>query len=179
MSLAGKGLGQAIAVAVGALLLDQLSKVLVRNQIEFGERVDLVLGIDLVRVSNEGIAFGLLDGSGSWVILLAAIAFAILIGYFLAVADRPGLWLPLGLLAGGALGNLTDRITEGAVTDFIDPPRWPAFNVADIEITAGVVVMALIFLRDPEDAAEDDEPEPPLPGPGAAGEGGGPGGPSA
>jgi signal peptidase II len=150
VNLAGKGLGRALAVAAIALLLDQLSKIFVRRQIDPGDRIDLVLGVDLVRVSNDGIAFGLLDHTGDWVILLAAVAFAVLIGYFLAVADRPGLWLPLGLLAGGALGNLVDRITQGSVTDFIDPPRWPAFNVADIEITTGVLVLILLLLRDPD-----------------------------
>lgn len=157
MNLAGKGLGRALAVAAIALMLDQLSKVFVRSQIDAGDRIDLVLGVDLVRVSNDGIAFGLLDHTGDWVILLAAVAFAVLIGYFLAVADRPGLWLPLGLLAGGALGNLVDRITQGSVTDFIDPPRWPAFNVADIEITTGVLVLILLFLRDPEGEGERSE----------------------
>jgi signal peptidase II len=154
VNLAGKGLGRALAVAAIALMLDQLSKIFVRSQIDAGDRIDLVLGVDLVRVSNDGIAFGLLDHTGDWVILLAAVAFAVLIGYFLAVADRPGLWLPLGLLAGGALGNLVDRITQGSVTDFIDPPRWPAFNVADIEITTGVLVLILLFLRDPEAEGE-------------------------
>ena len=60
----------------------------------------------------------------------------------------PWLWLGVGLLAGGAIGNLVDRIRDGAVTDFIDPPLWPAFNLADVAITAGVVVIALTALRD-------------------------------
>jgi signal peptidase II len=56
------------------------------------------------------------------------------------------MWAGVGLLVGGALGNLIDRIRIDAVTDFIDPPLWPAFNVADVAITAGVVVLALAAL---------------------------------
>jgi signal peptidase II len=67
------------------------------------------------------------------------------------------LWLGVGLLAGGALGNLVDRLSDGGVTDFIDPPLWPAFNVADIAITAGVVVIALTALRAPPEPKPESE----------------------
>ena len=117
---------------------------MVRAEISPGERIDLFAGIDLVRVGNDGIAFGLFDGAGVAVLVLVAGAFMLLLGYFLISSERDGLWLPVGLLAGGALGNLIDRIAHGAVTDFIDPPNWPAFNVADIEITLGVVLLLLL-----------------------------------
>ncbi len=149
------GLGRAAIVALVAVGLDQVTKAIVRAEIEPGETINLFAGIDLVRVSNEGIAFGMLDDAGTLVLVVAAVAFAVLLGLFLVGAERPGLWLPIGLLAGGAIGNLIDRIHEGAVTDFIDPPRWPAFNVADIEITAGVVILVAIFLfGNEEEAAE-------------------------
>jgi signal peptidase II len=150
------GLLRAGLVALISLGLDQASKAIVRNEIQPGETVDFVFGIDLVRVSNEGIAFGMLDDAGTIVIVIAAVAFAVLLGLFLVSAERPGLWLPIGLLAGGAIGNLIDRITEGAVTDFIDPPSWPAFNVADISITLGVVILVALFLfgDEPERQAE-------------------------
>ena len=66
----------------------------------------------------------------SWRVLIGA-SLALLVGYFVANRDLPLLWLPVGLLLGGALGNLADRAREGAVIDFIDPVAWPAFNVAD------------------------------------------------
>ena len=75
---------------------------------------------------------------------------------FLAASDRRGLWLPIGLLAGGAIGNLIDRIHEGAVTDFVDIGPWPAFNLADVEITAGVIILVLMYAFGPE--PEGDEP---------------------
>lgn len=150
MSPRRQAAGRAAAVALVALALDQLSKALVRAEIEPGERIELLAGVDLVRVANDGVAFGLLGGAGPVVIALAAGAFIVLLGYFAASTDREGIWLPIGLLAGGALGNLIDRIAAGSVTDFIDPPNWPAFNVADIEITAGVIILAVLFLGRPD-----------------------------
>ena len=150
MTVNGKGLGRAGLVALAALGLDQLSKAVVRSEISPGEQIDFILGIDWVRVGNDGIAFGLFDNAGAGVLVAAAASFTLLLGYFLMSSDRAGLWLPIGLLAGGALGNLIDRIAHGAVTDFIDLPHWPAFNVADIEITVGVILMTLLYLRDPD-----------------------------
>ena len=159
----GPGLGKAALVAVLAIAADQITKAIVRGEILPGERLDGFLGIDFVRVHNSGIAFGLLDDAGSIVLVIAALAFAALLGMFLLSADRPGLWLPIGLLAGGALGNLIDRMREGFVTDFLDPPRWPAFNIADIEITVGVILLVALYVLVPEPAPESepaDGPEP-------------------
>jgi signal peptidase II len=141
----GPGFGRAAAVAVLAIAADQISKAVVRGQVVPGRPVNLVGGIDIVRVENHGIAFGLLEGAGGWVLVVAAVAFASLLAYFLSSAERPGLWLPIGLLAGGAIGNLIDRAREGFVTDFIDPPGWPAFNIADVQITVGVVMLVSIY----------------------------------
>lgn len=163
----GPGYGRAALVALVALALDQLTKALVRGNIEPGERIDFLPGIDLVRVANRGIAFGLLDDAGSLVIVLAAVAFAGLLAVFLAASDRRSLWLPIGLLAGGAIGNLIDRVHEGAVTDFVDIGPWPAFNLADVEITLGVVILIWMYAfgTDPEaEGAEGTEPAGTRPG---------------
>lgn len=165
----GPGYGRAALVALVALALDQLTKALVRGGIEPGGRVDLLPGVDLVRVANRGIAFGLLDDAGSLVLVLAAVAFAGLLAVFLAASDRRGLWLPIGLLAGGAVGNLIDRVHEGAVTDFIDIGPWPAFNLADVEITLGVVILIWMYAFGAEPGSEHPE------GAGAARTGAGPG----
>jgi signal peptidase II len=142
-----RGVVPALVVASIALAADQLTKAWARSAIEPGEKVELLLGVELVRVRNEGIAFGLLDGVGAPLIVLAALVFAGLLAFFLLSADRRGLWLPVGLLAGGAAGNLIDRLRDGAVTDFVDPPAWPAFNLADVEITLGVALLLLLYLR--------------------------------
>ena len=80
-------------------------------------------------------------------ILITLAALGALVGWFARNPTRPGLWLAVGLLTGGALGNLADRIRDGAVTDFIDPPRWPAFNFADVAITIGVLLVVLAYMR--------------------------------
>jgi signal peptidase II len=159
VSVRGAGLGRAAAVAVAAVAIDQATKAIVRANVVPGERIDVGGVVDIVRVANRGIAFGMLDDAGSAVLIIAAVAFAALLGTFLASAERPGLWLPIGLLAGGAIGNLIDRIREGFVTDFIDPPRWPAFNVADIEITAGVLILIGIYAFGGEAAEPEHAPE--------------------
>jgi len=140
------GLGRASVVTLIAVVLDQVSKGIVRAEVQPGERIDLFAGVELVRVANSGIAFGMFEDAGAIVLVISAVAFAGLLGLFLISAERPGLWLPIGLLAGGAIGNLVDRVREGAVTDFIDPPSWPAFNLADIEITTGVIILVSIYL---------------------------------
>jgi signal peptidase II len=125
------------------LLVDQVTKALVVDGLPRGARRDLFLGIDLVHVRNKGIAFGLFDGGGALLTAVTVGALVALLVYFAWHARRPFLWLPTGLLLGGALGNLLDRAREGAVTDFIDVPLWPAFNVADMAITAGVLALLL------------------------------------
>ena len=72
-------------------------------------------------------------------------ALSLLIGYFAMRPERPLLWLPTGMLVGGAIGNLIDRIAHGAVTDFIQLPHWPAFNVADMSITFGVLTLLYVL----------------------------------
>ncbi len=138
--------GGALALATLAVVagLDQLTKALVIGGIPLGEHRALILGIDLVHVRNSGVAFGFFAGSQPiWAILIAVVLCAMLT-YFLVHADRPLLWLPVGMLLGGALGNVVDRVAHGAVTDFIKLPFWPAFNVADSAITIGVVLLVLI-----------------------------------
>jgi signal peptidase II len=139
-------------VVAAVLALDQATKALVVADLERGERRDLFAGIDLVHVRNSGIAFGLFDGGGTVLTAVTLGALVLLLAYFARHAARPFLWLPTGLLLGGALGNLLDRAREGAVIDFLDLPLWPAFNVADIAITAGVIALLLAL-----DAQRQDE----------------------
>ncbi len=146
-----------VVVAALVVAIDQIAKAAIEGSMELGERTDLFLGFDLTRVMNSGIAFGLFsDGSDAAVYAFTAISLALIVGWFAFDAARPGLWLGVGLLAGGALGNLADRISSGAVTDFIDPPLWPAFNVADIAITLGVAVITFSVLS--PSAAQATEP---------------------
>jgi signal peptidase II len=144
---------RAALVVLAVVVVDQVAKALVVDSLARGEQRDLGLGIDLVHVRNSGIAFGLFDGGGTVLTVVTVTALALLLAYFATHATRPLLWLATGLLLGGALGNLLDRARDGAVTDFIDPPLWPAFNVADIAITAGVLTLLLSLELAREDGA--------------------------
>lgn len=145
-----------LAVTAAVVAVDQAAKAAVVASLAPGERTDLGLGFELARVANSGIAFGLLsDGRDGLVLAFTSGALALVLGWFALDTNRPGLWLGVGLLTGGALGNLADRIRDGAVTDFVDPPAWPAFNLADVAITAGVVVIALAALAPASERATD------------------------
>lgn len=134
-------------VAAAVLAADQGTKALVRANVEQGERRDLVAFVDLVHTTNDGVAFGALGGGGLLVGLVVGAAVAALLTYFAFNAGRPLVWLPTGMLVGGALGNVIDRIRAGAVTDFLKLPHWPAFNVADAAITIGVVLLLIVVER--------------------------------
>jgi signal peptidase II len=132
-------------VVVLVLLVDQATKALVRASIAPGEQRDALGPLTFVDVHNRGVAFGFLGGGGAIVLVVTVAALTLLLVYFARHADRPLLWLPTGLVLGGALGNLVDRIHQGYVTDFIHFPHWPAFNVADMCITGGVVALVLVL----------------------------------
>jgi signal peptidase II len=135
-------------VAAVVIVLDQVSKGLLRSSLAFGASTAVVPGVlTLVRTTNSGVAFSALSGSVVVVTLLALAVLALLLSFFAHLATRPLLWLPTGMVAGGALGNLIDRVRLGAVTDFIKLPHWPAFNVADSAITLGVIALVLMLTR--------------------------------
>jgi signal peptidase II len=133
--------GWALALAtVGVVVaIDQLTKAWVRADVAPNERINVFFGLDITLVKNTGVAFGALSGSGALVLVAVALAIAGLLAYFAAHVARPWLWLPVGMVFGGALGNLADRVRIDGVTDFIDPILWPAFNVADMCIVLGVL----------------------------------------
>ncbi|HEX4806752.1 MAG TPA: signal peptidase II [Conexibacter sp.] len=132
-------------VVVLVLALDQATKALVRGSIAVGETRRVVGPLSFVNVHNRGVAFGFLGTGGVLVLVVTLAALALLLVYFARHAERPLLWLPTGLVLGGALGNLVDRVHQGYVTDFIHVPHWPAFNVADVCITCGVVALVLVL----------------------------------
>jgi signal peptidase II len=142
-------------VAVAVLALDQLTKAILNSAIERRDRHEVLPGLDLVNVRNEGVAFGFFSGGGALLVVIGAAALLALLLYFFTHLNRPLVWLPTGLLIGGAAGNLLDRARQGSVTDFIDPVLWPAFNVADIAITFGVLTMLYVLEGPPRHAARE------------------------
>ena len=137
-------------VLAAVLVCDLLTKEWVTSSLTRDERRSFLPGIDLVHVRNDGVAFGVLSGGGAVVVAVIAAALLGLVAYFASHADRPLVWLPTGLLVGGALGNLLDRAGDGEVTDFIKLPLWPAFNLADVAITVGVLTLVYVIEAAPE-----------------------------
>ena len=138
MSTGIRGSSLALATVGVVVALDQMTKAWALAAIEPDERINVFFGIDLTLVKNTGVAFGALSGSGV-VIIAVVVAMSGLLAYFAMNITRRGLWLPVGMIFGGALGNLADRARIDGVTDFIDPVLWPAFNLADVMIVVGVL----------------------------------------
>jgi signal peptidase II len=135
---------RATAVVGLTVIADQVTKAIAVASLERGEEVNVFLGLDMTYVRNEGVAFGALSGGGPLLVAAITAALAGLVVYFVLNSDTPFLWLPVGLILGGALGNLADRAREGAVVDFIDPIAWPAFNLADAAIVVGVLGLVYV-----------------------------------
>jgi signal peptidase II len=133
----------ATALTGAVVALDQVTKQIAASSVGRGDSVSVALGVEISNVRNKGVAFGLLGGGETLVLVLTLGALALLMTYFVLHAGRRELWIAVGLVAGGALGNLADRVRAGAVIDFLDPPLWPAFNVADAAIVVGVAVLAV------------------------------------
>jgi signal peptidase II len=136
----------ALALAGLVVALDQATKQIAVATVERGDSVRLVLGFEIANVRNSGVAFGLLSGGEALVLAFTLGTLALVLAYFALHSQRPRLWLSVGLLSGGALGNLADRIRSGNVIDFLDLPYWPAFNLADVAIVIGVAMLATILI---------------------------------
>src|SRR5580658_5312443 len=138
----------AALVLVLVVALDQLTKHAIETSIVPGEEQKLLPGIQLVDTRNKGVAFGFFPGNHLLVTILIGIALAVLLAYFARHASRALIWLPTGMIAGGALGNVLDRLRHGSVTDFIKLPLgWPPFNLADTSITLGVLILFVLIDR--------------------------------
>ncbi len=136
-----------LIVALFVVVCDQASKALVVAQMYPGERIEIFSLLSLERTSNSGIAFGLAGHVPSLVLILVAAAIVVVLLLLGTQMKWRGSSIAIGLILGGALGNLLDRIFRGSVVDFIDLPHWPTFNLADVAITVGVVLLILGSLR--------------------------------
>jgi signal peptidase II len=153
-----------LLLALAVLALDQWTKWLVERSLPLPSSREIIPGFfHLSHVENRGVAFGLLAGLGesgaAWLLAgLAAVAIGVVAVYFRRTpADHRALLTALALVLGGAVGNLLDRLVDGAVTDFLGvylgSYRWPDFNVADSAISIGLVLLVLDSFR----------PRPPAP----------------
>ncbi len=141
----GRALGRAAAVGAVVVALDQLTKHTIGTAIRPGQVRHVLPGLTFVYERNTGVAFSFLAGTGALVYVVTGAALVALLAFLLARPARRLLWLPTGMLVGGAIGNLIDRVTLGSVIDFIKLPDWPAFNLADSSITIGVIILVVVI----------------------------------
>jgi signal peptidase II len=134
--------GALVLVAGAAIAADQATKQLVGRQLALGDETAQLGPFSIHHVQNSGIAFGLFPTATTLVIALTAFAVGWMLWFFARSGARhPVLPVGLGLVLGGSLANLVDRVRLGHVTDFLDLSFWPAFNLADTFIVVGVVVL--------------------------------------
>jgi signal peptidase II len=136
-----------LVVAAAAAAADQLTKAIVSSQLALGDAVVILGPLSIHHVHNTGIAFGLFANSTSIVIVLTSAAITALVVFFARSGRRhPLLPVAVGLVLGGSISNLVDRLRLGHVTDFLDFDYWPAFNLADTFIVVGVGLLFLSFV---------------------------------
>jgi len=146
VSSTAQSYSRAAILLATVVALDQIAKRWVQSTVSPGEENSVFLGVQIVHVMNRGVAFGALSGNPIVIIVVLA-ALAGLILWFALHSRWHYVWIPTGLLLGGALGNIIDRVRDGAVTDFVKLPLWPAFNIADMAITFGVLALLWVLER--------------------------------
>jgi len=135
-----------LALTLAIFALDQVTKGLVAAGLEVGESFPREGLVKLTHVTNTGAAFGILRDQSAFLTFTGVLALAVLFLYLWHPGQRRPLFqVALALLLGGAAGNLADRLRLGYVIDFIDLPRWPAFNIADSAIVTGIALLALLL----------------------------------
>jgi signal peptidase II len=149
-----------LSVAVAAVVADQLTKRLIDHELALGESRRLLPFLAITHVRNTGIAFGILPGRLAIVSVLTLLAVVWMLVHFARSGSRHILFpVALGLLVGGSVSNLVDRVRDGHVTDFIHVSHWPTFNLADSFIVVGVGLLLLALSR-VEPRAPRTDPEP-------------------
>lgn len=135
---------RALALAGAVVAVDQASKAAIVANISRGDTVEVLPFLDLANVRNRGIAFGLFGSANSVLIALTIVVLIGVLAYLSQGGTGPRFWVSGGLLVGGAMGNLADRVRIGSVIDWIDFPYWPTFNLADTAIVIGVLCLVVL-----------------------------------
>lgn len=140
-----------VLIASLVVIIDRLAKFLVYNNLFEGQSIGVIPRIfHITLVLNTGAAFGLFkDGNQFFILTSIVIIFLIFIYVFLSGCKDLIVLSALGLVLGGAVGNLIDRVTFGYIVDFLDFRFWPVFNIADSAITtgAGLLIIRLLFVK--------------------------------
>ena len=158
MSPTLRGVRLALLVCAGVVALDQVAKAIVRAEVGRGDEVSVLPFLEIANTRNRGVAFGLADGAPPLLIGATVAVVVVIFAFLISQLRGRAIWLAGALLVGGALGNLADRVRDGAVTDFIDLPLWPTFNLADLAIVAGVLMLILTHDGAGERSADERGP---------------------
>jgi signal peptidase II len=143
-----------LSVIAVVLLADQFSKFLIRDLLLFGQSIPATGFFRFTHVYNTGSLFGIFQGYNFPLILASALAVGLLIWIYKSYSNKGTLIkLSLGLQLGGALGNLSDRLWLGHVTDFIDIGIWPVFNIADSSIVVGLFILGFLVLTEKSESS--------------------------
>jgi signal peptidase II len=140
-----------IVSIAAAIALDQISKAVVAALMSPGQTVKVVPHLLWLTYStNTGAAFGLFKGSGQLIFFFSLILVVLMLTWFFISKQRMGIlaFIGLGLIIGGAVGNLLDRIFRGEIIDYIDLGWWPVFNVADVAILVGAIIVLVVYSRE-------------------------------
>lgn len=152
------------AVAALVVILDQASKRIIWEVLQYGGVVNVLDGVLRFSLSkNSGAVFGILSGASDLLLVIRFIAIAVIIFFAYRMRYAPGSKrVFLGLILGGAFGNLIDHVAAGEVLDFIDMGfgsyRWPTYNVADIAVTIGAVCLIFGYVVRPGSSRKEGSP---------------------
>lgn len=143
---------RSLLIGTGTFLADQAAKAAVMAWLQPGQSVIVIPHVfSITYTRNPGAAFGILPNQTPFFILVTALLLAVMFAYLRRERDpAPAMAVGVGLALGGAIGNLADRVRWGTVVDFLDFHVWPVFNLADVALTAGVVLLAWHMLRSAE-----------------------------
>ena len=148
-------------IALGVVVVDQLTKAWVRNNLAIGEVGPEWGPVKIIHVVNSGAAFGILPGQTAFLIIMSLFGLgAIVLYYVYPPMDHGLIRIALGMQLGGAIGNLLDRLRFGEVTDFIDVGNFPTFNVADACISTSIVIVIGFFILQEFDENKAKSAEP-------------------
>ncbi len=139
---------RALALAGAVVAADQATKAAIVANLTRGHTAAVLPFLDLANLRNRGVAFGLFGTANSMLIAVTILILVGVLGYLSQGGMGPRFWVSGGLLLGGAISNLADRVRIGSVIDWIDLPAWPTFNLADVAIVAGVACLVLLTPRE-------------------------------